>query len=55
MKKSLKSGPQGKLTTNNPDAVSKKKTPMVSMVEGTKTNRNPQVRGLTPPAKSKKK
>jgi hypothetical protein len=46
-KKTKKSGPQGPTVTGAYDAKSKKNKPMNSYVEGTKTNKNPNIKGLT--------
>lgn len=47
-KKSSKSGPQGPVSKGAYDAKSKRNPAIKSYVEGTKTNKSPAIRGLTP-------
>lgn len=57
------SGPQGPVSKSNMDAKSKKNNPLISFVEGTKSNKSPSIRSAVPampkamkkPAKSLKK
>ena len=49
-----KSGPQGPVSKGAYDAKSKKHSTQDSYVLGTKTNKNPAIKSLTPKPKSKK-
>ncbi len=53
-KKKVKSGPQGPVSKGSYDAKSPKNSKMASLVLGTKTNKNPPIKSLTPKPKSKK-
>jgi hypothetical protein len=54
VKKQSKSGPQGPVSKGSYDAKSPKNSKMASLVLGTKTNKNPNIKSLTPKPKSKK-
>jgi hypothetical protein len=47
-----KSGPQGPVSKGAYDAVSPKKSQVKSYVEGTKTNKSPNIRSAVPSKKS---
>ncbi len=49
-----KSGPQGPVSKGAYDAKSPKHKPVDSFVLGTKTNKNPAIKSLTPKPKAKK-
>lgn len=53
-KKKKNSGPQGPVSRGAYDAKSKKNDKESSMVLGTKTNKSPSIRGLTPMPKGMK-
>lgn len=54
-KKKKMSGPQGPISRGSYDAKSPKNAGAKSFVLGTKTNKNPAIRGLTPMPKGSKK